>query len=192
MLTGSPRIPSITREEEPLLPRRRRLSPRQRRVGTRRNARERVEPRPGTYALLLSSTANDEIQIGKRGKLRLRPGYYLYVGSALGPGGLRARLAHHLRPAERPHWHIDYLRAHTIPEQVWFSYHLRSREHAWARCISAISSVSAPMAGFGSSDCRCETHLFFFRQRPRPADLHFRGLPGGAPTIGDVARPTAD
>ena len=45
------------------------------------------------------------------GKLTLAAGQYAYVGSAHGPGGLRARVGRHLR-AEKPlHWHIDYLTA---------------------------------------------------------------------------------
>ena len=68
---------------------------------------------PGTYALLISSATDQLIRIGRLGTLRLKPGYYMYVGSALGSGGVRGRLAHHMRPAERPHWHIDYLRKKT-------------------------------------------------------------------------------
>jgi Uri superfamily endonuclease len=29
-----------------------------------------------------------------------------------------------------------------------------------------LRGASVPIAGFGSSDCRCKTHLFFFRRRP--------------------------
>jgi hypothetical protein len=38
---------------------------------------------------------------GGRGHLRR------HTGSVTGAGGLRARLLHHLRPGERPRWHID-------------------------------------------------------------------------------------
>ncbi len=54
------------------------------------------------------------VRIGRRGELRLQPGFYIYLGSALGPGGVRARLALHFRPCTRPHWHLDYLRAHAV------------------------------------------------------------------------------
>ena len=77
------------------------------------------QARPGTYALVLSSRSTDLIQIGRLGALQLQSGSYVYVGSALGPGGVRARLAHHLKPSRRPHWHIDYLRAHTEVEDIW-------------------------------------------------------------------------
>lgn len=75
---------------------------------------------PGTYVLVLRSSTTRTIFIGRLGKLPLRPGSYLYIGSAFGPGGLRARIWHHSHRAERPHWHIDYLRRHAQLEAVWY------------------------------------------------------------------------
>ena len=135
-----------------------------------------LEPKSGTYALLLSSARNAVIRVGRLGELRLRRGFYVYVGSALGPGGVRARVAHHLHPAERPHWHIDYLKVHASLEAVWFCYGRQTREHRWANRFAAIPGASAPLAGFGSSDCDCESHLFYFRKSP--ADERF--TPAGA------------
>ncbi len=68
-------------------------------------------PRPGTFALVLRRTDASAPCVGRLGRLALRPGHYVYVGSAQGPGGVRARLSRHLRQATRPHWHIDYLTA---------------------------------------------------------------------------------
>jgi Uri superfamily endonuclease len=124
------------------------------------------ESRPGTYALLLSSATTAVVPVGRLGDLRLQPGFYVYVGSALGAGGVRARLAHHMRFAQRPHWHIDYLRRHTTLEEIWFCYDRKSREHDWARCFAETRGASVPLAGFGSSDCNCESHLFFFKKHP--------------------------
>ena len=131
-------------------------------------ARTGVQPSPGTYALLLSFATDELIQVGRLGNLRLQPGFYVYIGSALGSGGVRGRLAHHMRPAERFHWHIDYLQKETKLEAVWFCYNRKSREHDWARRFAAMPEASVPMAGFGSSDCDCESHLFFFAKCPRP------------------------
>ena len=58
----------------------------------------------------MKSGTRSSVQIGRCGTLCAHPGFYVYVGGALGPGGLRARLSHHLRRAVRPHLHIDYLR----------------------------------------------------------------------------------
>lgn len=125
-----------------------------------------LQPKPGTYALLLSSATDTAIRIGQLREMRLQPGYYVYVGSALGPGGVRTRLAHHMRPAQRPHWHIDYLRTRTTLEGAWCCYGRKSRECRWARRFALMPSASVPLPGFGSSDCECKSHLFYFKKRP--------------------------
>jgi Uri superfamily endonuclease len=125
-----------------------------------------MNAQPGTYALVLSSAVPALIRVGRLGSLRLHPGFYVYIGSAHGPGGLRARLAHHLGPGSRPHWHIDYLRAHANPEAVWCCYGPRPWEHQWAKCLGTLPEASIPLAGFGASDCACESHLYFFKGRP--------------------------
>ena len=43
-----------------------------------------IQPSPGTYALLFSSATDQLIRVGQLGSLRLQPGYYVYIGSALG------------------------------------------------------------------------------------------------------------
>lgn len=35
------------------------------------------------------------VRIGRTGKLETQPEFYVYVGSAHGPGEVRARVAHH-------------------------------------------------------------------------------------------------
>jgi Uri superfamily endonuclease len=134
-----------------------------------------IKPQPGTYALVLSATRGGLVQIGRLGKLRLQHGFYVYVGSALGPGGVRARLAHHTKLSSRPHWHIDYFRKHAALEEVWYCYDRTPWEHEWARHIGMARAASVPLAGFGASDCRCESHLYFFESRP-PRDGFVRSL----------------
>src|SRR5271157_5103178 len=131
--------------------------------------------RPGTYVLVLSSRSTDLIQVGRLGALQLQSGFYLYVGSALGPGGVRARLAHHLKPSCRPHWHIDYLRAHTSVEEICYRLDTRRLEHVWAEHIRVTEGASVPLVGFGSTDCGCESHLFF---EQRPSRERFRQMLG--------------
>lgn len=122
--------------------------------------------RPGTYVLVLSSRSTELIQIGKLGALQLQSGFYVYVGSALGPGGVPARIAHHLKVSRRPHWHVDYLRAHTRIEDIWYRLDGQRLEHTWAERFSLAEGASVPLLRFGSTDCRCESHLFFFERRP--------------------------
>ncbi len=98
--------------------------------------------------------------------MRLQPGFYVYVGSALGAGGLRARIMHHLRRAKAPRWHIDYLRMHVPVDQIWCTCLQLRLEHQWAQAFETLPGGSVPLPGFGASDCDCRSHLFFYRRRP--------------------------
>jgi|GEM_PF-712377 len=126
-------------------------------------ALNRLPNQPGTYLLVLACRHARCVQIGRLGRVRLEPGYYLYVGSALGPGGLRPRVRHHWRKAAQPHWHCDYLRRACVPVAVWFLTGPRRLEHAWARRLAQLPPVTVPLRGFGASDCTCAAHLFFVR-----------------------------
>jgi len=125
-----------------------------------------MQAKPGTYALVMGCFSDQRVEIGKLGRLHLRTGFYVYVGSAFGPGGLKARIAHHLKISERPHWHIDYLRPALDLTEIWFTHDYRHREHQWAGALAGLSGTTIPISGFGASDCRCNSHLFFFNSPP--------------------------
>ena len=127
---------------------------------------------PGTYTLVLSSSIEKPVKIGKLGTLFLKPGFYVYIGSAFGPGGLKARTRHHLKSSGRPHWHIDYLAPALRLHEIWYTYDPIRREHQWAEIHAGTRGASMPLPGFGSSDCGCRSHLFFY-QSP-PCGRHFR------------------
>ena len=120
----------------------------------------------GTYALILMSDSERLIEIGKLGQLLLQPGYYVYAGSAFGPGGIKARIGHHARISQRPHWHIDYLRSALLPDEVWYSYDSERHEHRWADTFRHLKGATLPLAGFGASDCSCKSHLRLFSTKP--------------------------
>jgi Uri superfamily endonuclease len=50
----------------------------------------------GTYVLIAKVTEVRRLRIGYLGEFDIVPGFYAYVGSAFGSGGLRARIGHHL------------------------------------------------------------------------------------------------
>jgi len=91
----------------------------------------------------------------------LAAGLYVYVGSAHGPGGLRARVGRHLRREKPHHWHVDHLTAVLPVVHVVVSDSAAALECAWAQRLSALGGASVPVLGFGSSDCRnrCPAHL---------------------------------
>jgi len=123
---------------------------------------------PGTYALLIELKRPRYIVIGRRGRRYFPAGFYVYAGSALGPGGLAARLARHLRQAKAWHWHIDYLlsaqEAHVT--RIWIHTGRRRLECKWASRFVQLPGAALPVPRFGASDCRCLSHLIWFAQRP--------------------------
>lgn len=127
-------------------------------------------PVRGTYLLLLECNDKAGLSIGKFGKMNTEPGYYLYVGSAFGPGGIKARIKHHMQIAVRPHWHIDYLRTVAGLVDAWCVYGSRY-EHEWAHYLMQSEAATVPLKGFGSSDCDCTTHLFYFEHKPVKVEL---------------------
>jgi Uri superfamily endonuclease len=119
----------------------------------------------GVYVLIQYLSATKRIGIGKLGVFEFTAGYYAYVGSAFGPGGLASRLKHHRRRCRRPHWHIDHLRRHTRITQIWLGTE-RRLEHEWTAILRRMKGAGIPAPGFGSSDCGCDAHLVRFDLSP--------------------------
>ncbi len=133
------------------------------------NSIERLPAEPGSYLLWLYLRQQHELDVGRLGRFRCRRGWYLYCGSAGGPGGLRARLSHHLRPLRRLHWHIDYLRQIAELRSIWLCQRVNT-EHLWSELLQQ-HKILAPIAGFGSSDCACASHLFWLARKPPLGEL---------------------
>jgi Uri superfamily endonuclease len=132
----------------------------------------------GTYALILQTSDDLEVPIGKDGRfgtMLVEPGYYVYVGSAHGPGGLRSRLNRHVRDdrSKPPHWHIDFLRAVTQIIEIWWSVGTDHDECDWSKGFRRMRRATVPLDKFGASDCTagCPAHLY----RP-PRRLRVRTL----------------
>ena len=114
----------------------------------------------GTYVLWFDLVRTVEIDVGRLGPITLAPGAFAYVGSAMGPGGLRARLKRHLGGPERRHWHIDYLTKTHRPSAFFVALGSQRLECAWTQAMLA-AGAKTPVVGFGSSDCRqgCQAHF---------------------------------
>lgn len=121
---------------------------------------------PGTYALLLELPAVSQLWVGRLGLVTFDAAVYFYSGSAFGPGGLSGRLKHHLVPAPRPHWHIDYLRSAASVTEVWTTFDPRHLECAWFAAARSLRGAKE-VPGFGASDCSCASHLVKLPQLPR-------------------------
>jgi Uri superfamily endonuclease len=122
--------------------------------------------RAGTYALILELPDPATIGVGRLGCFRFLAGWYAYVGSARGPGGLAARISRHLRAPKLAHWHVDYLRAAARPVEIWYAVETQKRECAWARALANLPDALIPVPRFGASDCRCPAHLIYWADPP--------------------------
>lgn len=116
------------------------------------------------YRLHLLLPHPARLTIGRLGTFLFPAGHYLYIGSA--QGRLVARVARHLRPSRRAHWHIDHLLQVARVEGV-----VLFPDAPWSECQLAASTAQWPGAhrwplGFGSSDCRCEGHLVWWGENP--------------------------
>src|SRR5262245_22681791 len=125
----------------------------------------------GNYVLLLHLANDKVLTIGKLGTFDFPAGWYAYVGSAFGSGGLVGRFKHHLQPIERPHWHIDYLRQAAELREIWLAPDSQPHERDWADLMLAIPGATILVEGFGASDSDRETHLFYFDVRPSLEDF---------------------
>ena len=116
----------------------------------------------GSYTLFLRLTASATIRVGRLGRFDFPAGTYAYFGSAFGPGGLQARLGRHLRGGGALRWHVDYLRSRATVAGYCYTVSTQRLECVWSRAAAAWPGASAPVPGFGASDCRagCPAHLF--------------------------------
>jgi len=118
-----------------------------------------MSDQPGAYQLHLLLRKAARVKVGKLGVYLFPAGRYVYSGSAL--NGLERRLSRHRRQEKRLHWHIDYLLrfAHIESVAVW-------RTTQRLECVlngKLLDRLGARVIikGFGSSDCRCLTHLVY-------------------------------
>jgi len=117
------------------------------------SAAEEIPSSPGAYLLLIE--LGEAVAIWRPRRGRLGPGQYLYAGSAYGPGGLKARIARHMRRNKTRRWHIDQVTGRGKVRGAW----------VWpmgSECafVELCSGVPIALEGFGSTDCtRCSSHL---------------------------------
>ena len=110
----------------------------------------------GSYVLVLELPEEQAITVGSLGFIDFRSGYYAYVGSAL--NGLEPRLNRHLRQNKRSRWHIDYLLQKASISAV---ITCQTDERIECDISRTLGQLYSSVPGFGSSDCRCRSHLYF-------------------------------
>jgi Uri superfamily endonuclease len=119
---------------------------------------------PGVYQLHLCLPKPARVKIGKLGVFLFPAGRYVYTGSAL--NGLARRLNRHRRRDKPLHWHIDYLLRHARIERIDVFKTTRRLECALNAQILEQTGACVVVRGFGSSDCRCRSHLAYRGEQP--------------------------
>lgn len=118
----------------------------------------------GIYCLLVKNSSEQSFSIGALGDIRFSAGYYIYVGSALGSGGL-SRVSRHIRffreQYRKPKWHIDYLMMNAVLEKTFCAETDERLE-----CVLSEVLGGACVPRFGCSDCDCVSHLYYRKENP--------------------------
>ena len=115
----------------------------------------------GTYILAIKLAKAADITVGKLGRFTFPAGRYLYFGSAM--NGLRSRISRHLRSDKKMHWHIDYLLEKAAIIDIWYVESEERLECYLCQEAMGFPGANVPVKGFGSSDCKCESHLIYFK-----------------------------
>ena len=117
----------------------------------------------GSYILLIELPEGQTIEVGIRQAICFPRGYYAYVGSAM--GGFKSRLNRHLKSNKKPHWHIDYLLEKASISEIILC---ETNDRVECTIAQALNSQFDSIPGFGSSDCKCRSHLFFATDKMKP------------------------
>lgn len=117
-----------------------------------------IDPKHTIYAVYLEVSNLCKLQVGKLGEFEFPKGTYIYVGSA--KRNIEARVNRHLKIEKPKRWHFDYLRPFgEVTKVLTFTNDLseckRYEKMKWDHKGITVAK------GFGSSDCKCETHLIY-------------------------------
>jgi len=111
----------------------------------------------GIYVLIIAISEGISVDVGALGTVNFERGLYAYVGSA--QNALERRVARHLEKVRRKFWHIDYL-LDNVDANVLEIFWIEAGKLEECRISAKVKERGIPISGFGSSDCKCESHLF--------------------------------
>ena len=119
----------------------------------------------GVYCLLIELEKDQEIKVGKLGKFKFPKGLYIYTGSAL--NNLEARIERHLKKQKKKFWHIDYFLSNKHAKIIKV---LKLETNLKLECklnqnLLKNLKASILVRKFGSSDCSCESHLLYLKNK---------------------------
>ncbi len=118
--------------------------------------KEKIHTVRGSYILMIELTGEQTVGVGGLGAIDFTPGHYAYTGSAM--NSLYPRIKRHLRADKKLRWHIDYLLQKARIKDIIICEAEDKIECFIAR---ALQRQYDSVPGFGCSDCKCSSHLFF-------------------------------
>ena len=128
----------------------------------------------GSYMVVLKLPESRKIKIGSLKEHRFEEGFYVYVGSAKAKKKdcsprihiLSSRIDRHRQQDKgNPHWHIDYLRPFA---EFCAALPIRTKDDLECKIADSLRDLTGDETPdrFGSTDCRCQSHLFYFPDDP--------------------------
>lgn len=137
-----------------------------------------MKPVEGIYALILYLRKEQTLRIGRLGVFYFPVGWYVYVGSAHGGGGVQKRTDRHRKNniSKKKKWNIDFFRSKARLCEIWFSHASQVFECEWAHAFCKMQEAMIYAEKFGANDCYpyCETHFLQFETRPCTAVLRHK------------------
>jgi len=117
----------------------------------------------GGYAIIIRIEKNIKIELFKK-NIDVKPGFYVYIGSACGPGGLRARILRHLKRTKKIRWHIDKITSNINAKVIIIIYSDKVQGNSFERKVSSCLFRKGLdyIEKFGSTDDKENiSHLFY-------------------------------
>lgn len=118
----------------------------------------------GCYCLIIQLDEDENLKIGKKLKIEFKKGYYVYIGSAM--NSLESRVKRHLSKSKKLHWHIDYLLKYSQIIEVIYNIDKKVE----CEISKELSKRNYYIQDFGCSDCECDSHLYYFKNRKEAID----------------------
>ena len=123
----------------------------------------------GVYCLVMYLDKNRRIRAGRH-EYSFEEGFYCFVNSE--PKNLYDKIKNHVSVASRAEKallrsNIDYLLQHGYIIEV-VKHRTKDRlECQFNQRVLSLPGCEIPVRGFGSSDCKCSSHLAYFEEKPR-------------------------
>jgi Uri superfamily endonuclease len=111
----------------------------------------------GIYVLIIQVSKSVRVDVGALGSIFFKANLYAYVGSA--QNSLEKRIERHLKKAKCKFWHADYL-LDSIGVKVLKVFYSEAGKAEECLIAKSLGARGKPIVGFGSSDCKCKSHLF--------------------------------